>query len=531
MDYFNELSRFLEQSQTDSLKTAHFADQFEGLKVKLSFGKGNPARVTWIAFLAEGQTITNGIYPFYLYYKKQNILILAYGLSETIPPAISWKSADQVKISTYFKKKDLGKPARYGASLVFKVYDPAKLDRTEVESDLAEIILIYRQAVGQKPVPTKKKINTKVAFDFKAFQKSITSCNLHINPNFTLRFITSLLAKPFVILTGLSGSGKTKLALAFSKWLCESENQLCLVAVGADWTNREPLLGYPNALEQGKYVKPDSGVLDLLLLAGKNPRKPYFLILDEMNLSHVERYFGDFLSAMESGEHIRLHSGQSDMLDGVPAKIKLPKNLFIIGTVNIDETTYMFSPKVLDRANVIEFRVIKEEMEHFLSLDCTLSLDTLAGSGAVMAGDFMEIALMNVTESKHKSFIVNVFMSFFESLQHAGAEFGYRSAAEILRFAAIASKISPHWPVNEIIDAAIIQKLLPKVHGSRRRLEPVLRAIGTLCAKDGGKMDDYFNAKIPFSDLEEVHYPVTLEKLGRMYRSLVDNGFTSFAEA
>ncbi|MCF2506944.1 DUF3578 domain-containing protein [Dyadobacter sp. CY107] len=531
MEYFDELSRFLEQSQTDSLKTAHFADHFNGLKVKLSFGKGNPARVTWIAFLAEGQTITNGIYPFYLYFKKQNLLMLSYGLSETIPPNTNWKLANPVKISDYFKGHHLGKPARYGASLVYKVYDPAKMESAEIEEDLAEIIGIYKQTVGERPVLPKKKPNPKIEFDYKAFQKSIAGCNLHINPNFTLRFITSLLAKPFVILTGLSGSGKTKLAQAFSKWICESEDQICLVAVGADWTNREPLLGYPNALDEGKYVKPDSGVLDLILLANKNPAKPYFPILDEMNLSHVERYFADFLSAMESGGDIRLHPEYTQKHDNIPSKIRLPKNLFIIGTVNIDETTYMFSPKVLDRANVIEFRVTREEMAHFLSLDCTLNLDSVSASGCLMATSFVELALNKQIETKDKGLVNHALLDFFEQLQTAGAEFGYRSAAEIVRFAAIGNHMEPAWKVNEIVDAAIVQKLLPKVHGSRRRLEPVLKTLAALCAADIGEIEDFLNSKKGLAELGVVHYPVTLEKLKRMYKSLIDNGFTSFAEA
>ncbi|MBK7561215.1 MAG: hypothetical protein IPI68_06745 [Chitinophagaceae bacterium] len=83
-------------------------------------------------------------------------------------------------------------------------------------------------------------------------------------------------------------------------WLSEDENQYCIVPVGADWTNREPLLGFPNALEKNNYVKPDNRVLDMIIEANRNESKPYFLILDEMNLSHVERYFADFLSVMES---------------------------------------------------------------------------------------------------------------------------------------------------------------------------------------------------------------------------------------
>ena len=106
-------------------------------------------------------------------------------------------------------------------------------------------------------------------------------------------------------------------------WICEVENQHCMVPVGADWTNREPLLGFPNALKEKDYVKPDNRVLDFIIDANKNPDKPYFLILDEMNLSHVERYFTDFLSVMESKNKIALHSGDI-VWNEVPAENWFP---------------------------------------------------------------------------------------------------------------------------------------------------------------------------------------------------------------
>ena len=212
----------------------------------------------------------------------------------------------------------------------------------------------------------KPQKNSKNYFDCSEFNRTLINSGLLFSPKLTTRFISSLLTKPFVILTGLSGSGKTKLAQAFTRWICQDENQYCVVPVGADWTNREPLLGYPNALKPDEYVKPDNGVLDLIIRANKNSSLPYFLILDEMNLSHVERYFADFLSVMESNEEIPLFA-EGAVNNGVPAKLNLSDNLFIIGTVNIDETTYMFSPKVLDRANTIEFRVNEDEIEYFLN--------------------------------------------------------------------------------------------------------------------------------------------------------------------
>lgn len=377
--------------------------------------------------------------------------------------------------------------------------------------------------------------------NYKAFYEKVLHANFYINDRLCLRFISSLLTKPFVILTGLSGSGKTKLAQAFAMWICEDKKQYRIVPVGADWTNREPLLGFPSGLEPGKYVKPDSDILNLIIDASKdeNKNKPFFLILDEMNLSHVERYFADFLSVMETKTDITLHPGNEDWEtkegDNIPPKINFPKNLFIIGTVNIDETTYMFSPKVLDRANVIEFRVTKGEMEIFLNSASKIDLESLTSAGSGMANGFVQIAKNSdlVADENIKGKLVPELVNFFVELKKTGAEFGYRTASEIYRFAAVVNLIEPNWSSTDIIDAAIMQKLLPKVHGSRRKLEPVLRTLGTLCLKEGQIIDDYISPKteINFSDAKKIKYPISLEKILRMYHSLIANGFTSYAEA
>src|SRR5699024_11376834 len=105
--------------------------------------------------------------------------------------------------------------------------------------------------------------NDKV-FQLDSIINSVENSGLQYKPKFITRFTASLLTKPFVILTGLSGSGKTKLAQAFVQWICQDESQYRMVPVGSDWTNREPLLGYPDALNPEQYVKPDSDVLDLI---------------------------------------------------------------------------------------------------------------------------------------------------------------------------------------------------------------------------------------------------------------------------
>ncbi|WP_017733697.1 MrcB family domain-containing protein [Nafulsella turpanensis] len=548
-NFYELLIRFLHQAQTDELKTKSYLNEYQGLLVKVSFGQGNPARIPWIALLRSGQTVSNGIYPVYLYFKNQGVLILAYGISETTPPAVNWNLESLVPtINEAFQKRFNAKPERYGSSYVYKVYniDPSSkafgLDEARVNQDLDNLVDIYNQlplnsdSIKESTASSSKKAPAikQVSFDYAEFQKQTETANLKFREQLIIRFISALCTKPFVILTGLAGSGKTKLAQAFSHWICEEDSQICIVPVGADWTNRDPLLGYPNALEAQRYFKPENKALMLLIEAGKpeNAEKPYFLILDEMNLSHVERYFADFLSAMESEGTISLHSGQVEW-DGVPSGVSLPKNLFIIGTVNVDETTYMFSPKVLDRANVIEFRVEEEEMQAFLFRPGKADLSKLKRAGSHMAADFITKATSKVSDAANTEKVNKALLEFFVELKKAGAEFGYRSASEINRFVKVLPSIAPGWGEEAILDAAVMQKLLPKVHGSRRKLEPVLKALAGLCLEKREETDRLLNDpnKILYDDKSMVRYPLALEKIVRMYKAAVQDGFTSFAEA
>jgi 5-methylcytosine-specific restriction endonuclease McrBC GTP-binding regulatory subunit McrB len=310
-----------------------------------------------------------------------------------------------------------------------------------------------------------------------------------------------------------------------------SISQYRIIPVGADWTNREPLLGYPNALNPEEYVKPDSGVLDLINQANNHPDLPHFLILDEMNLSHVERYFADFLSVMESKEAIPLYA-EGTVEKGFPAKLKVPSNLFIIGTVNIDETTHMFSPKVLDRANTIEFRVTKVEMEDFLGNIKDINMDALTGKGAGMAKSFLTMASNKSFATKDIDATNAALIQFFGELKKTGAEFGYRSATEILRLIHQLTLLDNELSTNQKIDFAIIQKLLPKLHGSRRRLCPVLETLGSFCISDEVKIIKNVFEKEDFDfNALNVRYPLSLEKIARMYRGAIHNGFASFADA
>lgn len=375
----------------------------------------------------------------------------------------------------------------------------------------------------------------QASFEPNAFYQSLKDSNLQFEQSLSSRLIASLCTKPFLILTGLTGSGKTKLAQSFAYWISASTDQYEIVPVGADWTNREPLLGYPDGLSQDPltYVHPESKILELIIKA-EGSELPHFLILDEMNLSHVERYFADFLSIMESGESAKLYSG-STRYDGygkeVPQEITWPTNLFIIGTVNIDESTYMFSPKVLDRANVIEFRITEKEMEKFLKRDSFIDLTKLKSKGVTMALDFVHQSKSNDVSLDGK--IQETLMVFFKELKTLGAEFGYRSANEIAKLMFNLGKVDSQMRQETKIDIAIMQKMLPKLHGSRTKLHPVLEQLGKICLIDIEKWKDYLEANAPteFEEDDNVKYKLSFEKIVRMYKNASVNGFASYAEA
>ena len=132
----------------------------------------------------------------------------------------------------------------------------------------------------------------KEKFEFKDLPEVLKT-------DFARRYITSLLAKPFVILTGNSGTGKTRISKQFAEYLewesDEGKKNWVIIPVGADWTDNTKILGYYNPLAEdgnGKYEK--TKIVELIEEANRHKEIPYFVILDEMNLSHVERYFSDF---------------------------------------------------------------------------------------------------------------------------------------------------------------------------------------------------------------------------------------------
>ncbi len=417
------------------------------------------------------------------------------------------------------------------------------LQYTEV-LNRCEAFLLSKLKFGEQELVIESSLNGLI----ESFKKHSANQNLNFSTYLTKRYIASLGTKPFVIFTGLSGSGKTKLAQTFAKWICASDTQYNIIPVGADWTNREPLLGYPNSLDNSKYVLPDNGALDLILAAIENSKdkelkdcNPYFMILDEMNLSHVERYFADFLSAMESKEPISLYSGNERKDENgrvIPQSIVLPSNLFLVGTVNIDETTYMFSPKVLDRANTIEFKVDVDDMKDFFGAEISVSGEEINGKGVGFSSELMGWFSKEPQQGKDRSVQL---MAFFRELQGVGAEFGYRTAGEMVELMNRLDSLGiDAAQMEDALDVAVMQKLLPKLHGSRSKLSKVIPTLISLCldAKEQANQDlirkllDGYRQQKTFGEEQQklIKLKLTAEKLSRMNANVIENGFASFAE-
>jgi len=252
-----------------------------------------------------------------------------------------------------------------------------------------------------------------------------------------------------------------------------------------------------------KYEK--TGILRLIERANEHPDIPYFLILDEMNLSHVERYFSDFLSHMETSDNPFEIAGykaypagenqdsdnengdQNTVQSEITGKIPYPTNLFVVGTVNIDETTYMFSPKVLDRANVIEFKPGKEDVLKLFNE--TVSHVGTASANDGIAESFLKMAKTiwngeSALDDEKKGIISKEFNSIYDITARYGFEFAYRTVKEIRQYISAALMLADdpeQVDLYSVMDEQLLQKILPKIHGNKKEIGKMLDELKALC--------------------------------------------------
>ncbi|MFC5530425.1 hypothetical protein [Cohnella yongneupensis] len=333
--------------------------------------------------------------------------------------------------------------------------------------------------------------------------------------------------------------------------LAPDASNAAFVSVRPDWLDNRGMLGYYNPITET--YEPTSFLLTMLR-AERHPDQPYFVLLDEMNLAKVEYYFSDYLSCLESRrmdgdrlvqESLFLHqqarpieyADDQNRVWYIPAKLAIPQNLYVIGTVNIDETTYMFSPKVLDRANVLECGETNlSGYWHTRSDrgDFSTAWTPLRNRQVLFTQDgqyHLPLYRKDFLKTENRLILkaaVEEVLNLHRLLEEHGYAFGYRVFDEVMSYLLLRLRTDEEL-LTEALDAQVVQKMLPKLHGNRKQIEGLL--LNLLEKFVGGSINGDPLSKENREKLEtddSYIYPLSGAKVYRMYRQLIQTGYSSF---
>ena len=425
-----------------------------------------------------------------------------------------------------------------------KYYDIAVGEVNNIESTE----LINEDKTINKSESNENSLLNNITEITKQIQKYINSKGFVYNPKDLNNFTLSLKTKPFVILAGISGTGKSKLVKLFANAIgATSENgQYNIISVKPDWNDSTELFGYKNINDE--FVP---GKLTGIIKTASSPdniNKPYFICLDEMNLARVEYYLSEYLSIIESREFKNGEIVTDELFSNgyLPSEskycgLKIPENIYIIGTVNMDDTTFAFSRKVLDRANTIEFSDVDLNLDilDFGQEDCNPIEE--------VTNDFLKTTFINIKQAliNDKEFVKEIndkIKAINEILKKGNKNFGYRVRDEIV-FYMLENKIAELLDEDTAFDYQIMQKILPTISGSEPYIKEILIKLFNYCITDGviTGTGEYIKAceKIVSAKEEKnkndnevegkvkVKYKKSIEKILMMLRGYED-GFTSF---
>lgn len=332
-------------------------------------------------------------------------------------------------------------------------------------------------------IPATTGINhTEKEFVDRFIEIAWNQRNLFYRQADLVNFHTAMKSDGMVILAGLSGTGKSKLVATYAEALKINQTpasipQVKFIPVRPFWADDADLLGYADIVNH-TYRPGDSGLVDTLIAANQNPDDIYIVVFDEMNLARVEHYFSQFLSVLEmdSDERaITLYNSQlANNLNNsaqYPAQVKIGANVLFVGTVNTDESTYQFSDKVLDRANVITLDMVPFN-----------ETDTLSGSTPVKSvtnsytmADYR--AMQNLTPNYALSNAEKGFLwQLHEALNKADKNLGigWRIVNQINDYLTNIAVDNQYLARTEALDRQIVQRVLTKVKGSQASLKDLV---------------------------------------------------------
>ena len=374
-------------------------------------------------------------------------------------------------------------------------------------------------------------------------------------------YITAIKSKPFLLLAGISGTGKSRIVreLARACWEAGSEEYKAqkpknyeMVQVKPNWHDSSELIGYVSRVS-GSPVFVAGDFLKFVARAWENPDIPYFLCLDEMNLAPVEQYFAEYLSVVESRKcdengvittdpilkkceeqwyfdlTAQLATDEDIRAQFNKDGIAIPQNLIVVGTVNMDETTFSFSRKVLDRAMTIEMNEVN------LRGGLESQYEQI---GKLEAGNLIGTAVEGVDIYNTNKDVCNTALKYLEAvnmrLEGTPFKVAYRTRNEFLLYVVNnlpynkdkdGNELGENFVIARALDEITSMKILSRIEGDETKIANLLDRLTTTVTEQlksvSGK--DYSAKK----DEAEKEYSVSLAKLAEMKKRL-ESGYTSF---
>lgn len=368
--------------------------------------------------------------------------------------------------------------------------------KTTTTNDDMEINPIEENEKNQITVFEKEKILLQL------LDNNSKKMGLLYAKNDLINFHIAVKSSGLVILSGMSGTGKSKLITIYAKTLGLND-RFRMIPVSPAWTDDSDLLGYLD-YKNMIYRPADTDLVNFLLKAQDDPEKLYMVCFDEMNLARVEHYFSQFISVLENNDDERFIQLYNSNLENrvynsnvYPSRVLVRKNVIFVGTVNIDESTFHFSDKVLDRANVIKlnmcsFNELAEVKKNIISED----IDEIDFN----TNDFFETNNTFFTMTNNElSFLDELNCCLKENNPRMGI--GYRVISQINQYlSAIPQDIG--YSRQEAFDNLIVQRILTKLRGAD---DQIIKLIGNLNEKnklDNSLLYDLFEKYLNVSDFK-----------------------------